>query len=123
VVACGSDKVTTPTGPSSLVIEDIVIGTGAAVLRGDTISVNYVGTFLDGRQFDSSINHGGVSTFRIGVGQVIAGWDQGIPGMRVGGKRRLTVPSTLAYGSTGNAAVPPNTPLRFDIDLLSIGAR
>lgn len=124
LVGCGggSGGSDTPSGPTTLQIEDLVVGTGASVVAGDTVSVNYVGTFLDGRQFDSS--RGQPVAFQIGVGQVIAGWDQGLIGMRVGGKRRLIIPSSLAYGSTGRPPViPPNTPLRFDIDLVAIAGK
>ena len=75
------------------------------------------------RKFDASADHGGPFTFRVGVGQVIKGWDQGIPGMRVGGKRRLTVPSDLAYGPAGSGPIPPNTPLRFEVELVSIAGK
>jgi FKBP-type peptidyl-prolyl cis-trans isomerase len=114
--ACGGG--TEPLGPqvTSLVIEDVVVGTGATVVAGNTVTVRYVGTFLDGRQFDA----GTLPPFRVGVGAVIAGFDQGLVGMRVGGKRRLTIPSELAYGSRGNGPIPPNTPLRFEIDLLAV---
>ncbi|PYQ53370.1 MAG: peptidylprolyl isomerase [Acidobacteria bacterium] len=110
-------------GPTTLQIEDLVVGTGATAVAGDTVSVNYVGTFLDGRKFDASADHGGPFTFRVGAGQVIKGWDQGIPGMRVGGKRRLTVPSDLAYGPAGSGPIPPNTPLRFEVELVSIAGK
>ena len=119
VAACGSGN--EPTGPqvTSLVIEDVVVGTGATVVAGDTVTVRYVGTFLDGRQFDA----GTLPPFRVGVGAVIPGFDQGLVGMRVGGKRRLTIPADLAYGSRGNGPIPPNTPLRFEIDLLAIAGK
>jgi FKBP-type peptidyl-prolyl cis-trans isomerase len=112
----------TPAGLTTLQIEDLTVGTGPAVVAGDTIFVNYVGTFLDGRQFDSS--RGQPIAFQIGVGRVIAGWDQGLIGMRVGGRRRLTIPSSLAYGSAGfPPIIPPNTPLRFEIDLVAIAGK
>jgi FKBP-type peptidyl-prolyl cis-trans isomerase len=82
-----------------------------------------VGTFLDGRKFDASADHGGPISFQVGVGRLIKGWDQGIPGMKVGGKRRLTVPSDLAYGSQGTTGIPPNTPLRLEVDLVSIAGK
>jgi FKBP-type peptidyl-prolyl cis-trans isomerase FkpA len=124
ILGCGgNDTPTTPTGSGNLVVEDLTIGTGAVAAAGDTLTVNYVGMFLDGRVFDSSANQGAPFTFRLGVGAVIAGWDQGIPGMRVGGKRRLTIPPELAYGSTGRGSIPPNTTLRFEVELLSIAGR
>lgn len=117
--ACGSSD-SSPTGPSSLVIEDLVIGTGATAANGDTITVNYVGTLTNGQKFDASADHGGPFTFRLGVGAVIAGWDQGLVGMRVGGQRRLTIPPSLAYGSRSVGSIPPNSTLIFVVDLLSI---
>ena len=121
VVACGSDM-NTPTGPSSLVTEDLSVGIGAAAANGDTVTVNYTGMFLDGRVFDTSVGKTPY-TFRIGAGQVIAGFEQGVVGMRVGGRRRVTIPPDLAYGSTGQGPIPPNTPIRFEIELLSIAGR
>jgi len=125
LAGCGGGQSDMPAtqGPTTLQIEDLVVGTGATAVAGDTVSVNYVGTFLDGRKFDASADHGGPFTFRVGAGQVIKGWDQGIPGMRVGGKRRLTVPSDLAYGPAGSGPIPPNTPLRFEVELVSIAGK
>jgi FKBP-type peptidyl-prolyl cis-trans isomerase len=123
LVGCGGDKGTTDTpGPTSLQIEDLVVGTGATVVAGDTITINYVGTFLDGRVFDQSTPGQPVTfPFPIGVGRFIQGFDQGLIGMRVGGRRRLTVPSSLAYGSQGSPpTIPPNTPLRFEVELVGI---
>jgi len=120
--ACGGGSSPSSSSPdgSRLLIEDLVVGTGPAVVVGDTVSVNYVGTFTDGRQFDSSADHGGPYAFRVGAGQVIAGWDQGVPGMQVGGRRRLTIPPSLAYGSQGRGVIPPNATLVFEIELVSI---
>jgi FKBP-type peptidyl-prolyl cis-trans isomerase len=119
LVACGGD---TPTGPSSVVVEDLVVGTGATAATGNTVTVNYVGRLQNGTQFDSSYDRGQPYTFRLGAGQVIAGWDQGVPGMKVGGKRRLTIPPSLAYGSQGYGPIPPNSTLVFEIELLSIAS-
>ena len=106
---------------SELKIEDIVVGTGREVKKGDTVVMHYTGTLLDGTKFDSSVDRGTPFTTQIGVGQVIQGWDQGVPGMKVGGKRRLTIPSSLGYGSRGaGAAIPPNAGLIFDVELISI---
>jgi FKBP-type peptidyl-prolyl cis-trans isomerase len=102
------------------VSEDLVVGTGATAVAGDTVTVNYVGTFTDGTVFDSSYVRGQPFTFQVGVGQVIAGFDQGVLGMKVGGKRRLTIPPSLAYGSQGSGSIPPNATLKFDVDLVSI---
>ena len=119
LVGCGSD---TPTSPDTgtLVSEDLVVGTGATAVAGDTVTVNYIGTFTNGTKFDSSYDRGQPYTFQVGVGNVIAGFDQGVIGMKVGGKRRLTIPPSLAYGSQGNGSIPPNATLKFDIDLVSI---
>lgn len=121
MAACGSNN-DTPTGPSQpLVVEDLVVGTGAAAAVGNTLTVNYTGTFLDGSKFDSSLDPGRTPfSFILGAGQVIAGWDQGLAGMKVGGKRKLTIPPELAYGSTGKGSIPPNTTLVFVVDLLSV---
>jgi peptidylprolyl isomerase len=127
LVGCGGDSGTTTdtSGPTSLQIEDLVVGTGATVVAGDTITINYVGTFLDGRVFDQSPPGQPVTfPFPIGIGRFIAGFDQGLIGMRVGGRRRLTIPSNLAYGSAGNPpAIPPNTPLRFEVTLVAIAGK
>ncbi len=112
-----------PTGPTSLTIEDLTAGTGATAANGDTVTVHYVGTLLNGAKFDSSYDAGRPFTFRIGAGQVIAGWEQGVPGMKVGGKRRLTIPPSLAYGSQAVGSIPPNSTLRFEIDLVSIAGK
>ena len=112
LAACGggnsSDSATTPTGGGTLVVEDLVVGTGATAGVGDTVTVNYVGTLTNGTKFDSSYDRGQTFSFRIGAGQVIAGWDQGVPGMKVGGKRRLTIPPSLGYGNQANGPIPAN---------------
>lgn len=119
LVGCGSDSPTSPdTG--TLVSEDLVVGTGATAVSGDTVTVHYIGTFTDGTKFDSSYDRAQPFTFRVGVGQVIAGFDQGVIGMKVGGKRRLTIPPSLAYGTQGSGVIPPNTTLKFEVELLSI---
>lgn len=125
LVGCGSggDSASIPTGPSSLTVEDLVLGTGATAASGDTVTVHYVGTLLNGTQFDSSYAAGRPFSFRIGAGQVIAGWEQGVPGMKVGGKRRLTIPPSLAYGNQAVGPIPANSTLRFEIDLLSIAGK
>ena len=123
LMACGGGNGAsdTPTGPTTLQIEDITVGTGATAAVGDTVTVNYVGTFLDGRVFDPGT---APITFRIGAAQVIPGFEQGMVGMRVGGKRRLTIPSALAYGSQGAGnTIPPNTPIRFEVTLVSIAGK
>ena len=90
---------------------------------GDTVSVHYVGTLTNGTVFDSSYSRNQPFTFRVGVGQVIAGWDQGIPGMKVGGKRRLTIPPSLGYGNQAVGSIPANSTLIFDVELLSIAGK
>ncbi len=124
-VGCGSSNDTTGASTSgTLGIEDLVVGSGPTAAVGDVVTVNYVGTLTNGTKFDSSYDRGQPYVFRLGVGAVIAGWDQGVPGMRVGGKRRLTIPPSLAYGSAGYPpAIPPNATLIFDIELLSIAGK
>ena len=116
IPACSSD----PAGPSSgtLGIEDVTIGTGATAVAGDTVTVSYIGTFTNGNQFDA-----GTFSFRLGVGAVIKGFDDGVVGMRVGGRRRLTIPPNLAYGSQGTSGIPGNSTLRFDITLIAIAGK
>ena len=106
---------------SELIIEDQQLGTGAEVASGDTVTMHYTGMFEDGKTFDSSHERGEPFTTKIGVGRVIQGWDQGILGMKVGGKRKLTIPGNLAYGPSGIAGViPPNATLVFETELLAI---
>jgi len=127
LAACGggnsSDSATTPTGGGTLVVEDLVVGTGATAGVGDTVTVNYVGTLTNGTKFDSSYDRGQTFSFRIGAGQVIAGWDQGVPGMKIGGKRRLTIPPSLGYGNQAVGPIPANSTLLFDVDLVSIAGK
>ena len=111
----------TTTLPGGLVVKDTTVGTGPAVKSGDTVTVHYVGTLTDGKEFDSSRKHGQPFTFEVGKGRVIKGWDAGLVGMKVGGHRKLTIPSDLAYGDRGmSGAIPPKATLLFDIELLSI---
>lgn len=105
---------------SGLVYEDVLIGDGKMADPGLTVSVHYTGTFTDGRKFDSSLDRGQPYTFELGSGSVIRGWDEGIKGMRVGGKRKLTIPSDLAYGAAGRGQIPPNTTLLFDVELVGV---
>lgn len=109
---------------NGLKIEDLKVGTGPEAKQGDTITVNYVGALENGTVFDASDKHGGPATFQIGVGQLIKGWDEGIPGMKVGGKRKLVVPPSLGYGSQniGNGLIPPNSTLVFEVELLAVQA-
>ncbi len=119
----GDSGSTAPTGGGTLVIEDLVVGTGATAAVGDLVTVNYVGTLTNGTKFDSSYDRGQPYTFRIGAGQVIAGWDQGVPGMKVGGKRRLTIPPSLGYGNQAYGPIPANSTLVFEIELVSIAGK
>jgi FKBP-type peptidyl-prolyl cis-trans isomerase len=125
LAACGGDgdTGTSPSGGGTLVSEDLVVGTGATAAVGDTVTVHYVGTFTNGSKFDSSYDRGQPYSFPLGAGQVITGFDQGVTGMKVGGKRRLTIPPSLAYGSTGQGSIPPNTTIVFEVDLLSIAGK
>lgn len=107
------------TTPSGLKYEDTVVGTGASPKNGQRVTVNYTGTFTDGRVFDSSVGKQPF-TFIIGQGSVIRGWDEGVLTMKVGGKRILSIPSALAYGTRGNGPIPPNTDLLFEVELISV---
>lgn len=111
----------TPTiDTTGLKIEDLTIGTGPAVKNGDTVSINYVGTLPDGTKFDSSYDRGEPFETQIGVGAVIKGWDLGVVGMKVGGKRRLTIPPSLGYGDQQAGTIPPNSTLIFEVELMGI---
>ena len=102
-------------------MEDLVVGTGDEAKKGKMVSVHYTGWLTDGKKFDSSKDRGQPFGFPLGAGHVIAGWDQGVVGMKVGGKRKLTIPPELAYGDAGQPPViPPKATLLFDIELLSI---
>ena len=102
-------------------IETLKEGNGSETKNGDTISVHYTGILENGTKFDSSIDRGTPFSFTLGTGQVIQGWDLGVLGMRVGERRKLTIPSELAYGSAGvPGAIPPNATLVFEVELLSI---
>lgn len=106
---------------SELVIEDVLVGEGDEATSGSNVTVHYTGTFEDGREFDSSVGRGPFC-FPLGAGRVIKGWDLGVAGMKVGGKRRLTIPGHLAYGERGaGGVIPPNATLLFDVELLSVG--
>lgn len=103
-----------------MVIDDIKIGTGAAVAEGDTVSVHYIGTLQNGTEFDNSRKRGSTFEFTVGEGRVIPGWEQGVIGMKVGGQRTLVIPPELAYGERGIGPIPPNSTLIFVIELLTI---
>jgi peptidylprolyl isomerase len=108
--------------PSGLRFRDDVAGTGATAGAGQTVSVHYTGTLTDGQKFDSSRDRGKPFQFQLGVGQVIRGWDEGVDGMKVGGRRTLVIPPELGYGSRGAGnVIPPNATLVFDVELLGVG--
>jgi peptidylprolyl isomerase len=117
-------KVTPPSGPApaKLISKDLIVGSGPAAKTGDTVSVNYVGVlYKGGQEFDASWKRNQPFSFPLGQGQVIPGWDQGVAGMKVGGRRELIIPSALAYGPMGQPpTIPPNAPLVFVIDMLGI---
>jgi peptidylprolyl isomerase len=115
-------KVTVPSGPApkKLEIKDLIVGSGAEAKAGETVTVNYVGVlYKGGKEFDASWKRNEPFSFTLGKGQVIAGWDQGVAGMKVGGRRELIIPSELAYKAQGSPpTIPPNAPLVFVVDLL-----
>ena len=105
----------------SLQIDDVKVGDGDEAAAGHTVSVHYTGTLTDGKKFDSSKDRNQPFEFSLGAGQVIAGWDQGVAGMKVGGVRKLTIPPDLAYGASGvPGAIPPNSTLVFEVELLRV---
>ena len=103
-----------------LVIDDIVIGTGPAVTTGDTVTVHYIGTLPNGQEFDNSHKRGKPFTFTVGRGRVIAGWEEGLVGMQVGGQRILVIPADKAYGQAGYGPIPGGATLVFAVELLDI---
>jgi FKBP-type peptidyl-prolyl cis-trans isomerase len=106
---------------SGLQYEEVTVGTGAEAKAGMQVTAHYHGTLTDGTVFDSSYTRGQPFGFRLGGGQVIKGWDEGIAGMKVGGKRRLTIPPDLGYGERGaGGAIPPNATLVFDVELVDV---
>ena len=107
--------------PDGLKYVDLVEGTGPSPQKGQTVSVQYTGTLQNGKKFDSSYDHGGKPyEFRIGTGAVIKGWDEGLMTMKVGGKRKLTIPAALGYGAAGSANIPPNATLIFEVEMLTV---
>src|SRR5690242_14802563 len=109
------------TTSSGLKYVDQVVGTGDAAVAGKTASVHYTGWLESGKKFDSSVDRGQPFSFPLGAGRVIKGWDEGVQGMRVGGKRKLIIPSNLGYGPRGaGGVIPPNATLIFEVELLSV---
>jgi FKBP-type peptidyl-prolyl cis-trans isomerase len=105
-----------------LEVIDLVVGQGAEATAGKTVSVHYTGTLTNGKKFDSSLDRGQPFKFPLGAGRVIKGWDQGVAGMKVGGKRKLTIPPELAYGNqdVGGGLIPPNSTLVFEVELRGV---
>ena len=109
------------TAATALKMEDLKVGTGAEAVAGKTVSVHYTGWLTDGKKFDSSLDRGQPFEFQLGAGQVIQGWDKGVAGMKVGGKRKLTIPSDMGYGARGaGGVIPPNATLVFEVELLGV---
>jgi peptidylprolyl isomerase len=126
VVSPERPQVDKPEGdiPFELGIEDLAVGEGAEATKGTKVSVHYVGVaFSSGEEFDASWNRDQPFEFKLGQGQVIPGWDAGVQGMKVGGRRKLTIPSAMAYGArgAGGGVIKPHEPLVFVVDLLSVG--
>jgi len=106
---------------SGLQYDDLKVGSGKMAEPGMNVLVNYTGWLLDGTKFDSNLDHGGQPfKFQLGGGQVISGWDEGVKGMRIGGKRKLTIPPDMGYGKNGMGPIPPNATLVFDVELLDV---
>lgn len=105
---------------NGLKIQDLKVGTGPEAKTGNTVAVNYIGTLENGTKFDSSYDRGEAFQFLLGAGEVIKGWDIGVAGMKVGGKRKLVIPASLAYGERGIGPIPPNATLVFEVELLAV---
>jgi FKBP-type peptidyl-prolyl cis-trans isomerase FkpA len=105
---------------AGVTVQDLKVGGGATATSGKVVSAHYIGRFPDGTKFDSSYDAGPPVEFLLGAGKVIKGWDLGIEGMRVGGKRKLTIPPELAYGARGGGPIPPNATLVFDVELMAV---
>ena len=112
---------TQTTTASGLVIEELEVGTGTEATAGQQVQVHYTGWLTDGKKFDSSKDRNDPFVFGLGARQVIAGWDEGVQGMKVGGKRKLTIPASLGYGARGaGGVIPPNATLVFEVELLAV---
>lgn len=116
--ASGGKEIVTSSGLQYI---DQVVGTGDVAKAGQTVSVHYTGWLTNGTKFDSSVDRGQPFSFPLGAGRVIKGWDEGVQGMKVGGKRKLTIPANLGYGARGaGGVIPPNATLVFDVELLGV---
>jgi FKBP-type peptidyl-prolyl cis-trans isomerase len=119
--ATSAQPATSAAAVTKLLKEDLKVGKGTAAKTGDTVKVHYTGTLLDGSKFDSSRDRDEPFQFKLGTGMVIKGWDEGIVGMKPGGRRKLTIPADMAYGKNGHPPViPPDSPLVFDVELIEI---
>lgn len=117
----GAPNAASEGAATDLKIEDLKVGEGAEATAGKTVSVHYTGWLTDGKKFDSSVDRGQPFKFSLGAGQVIQGWDKGVAGMKVGGKRKLTIPPQLGYGERGaGSIIPPNATLVFEVELLDV---
>ncbi|HEY2004648.1 MAG TPA: FKBP-type peptidyl-prolyl cis-trans isomerase [Candidatus Saccharimonadia bacterium] len=117
----GPSASATASPTDKLVVTDEKVGTGTEAVAGKTVTVNYVGTLTNGTKFDSSYDRNQPFSFTLGQGQVIKGWDQGVAGMKVGGKRKLVIPPDLGYGAQGaGSSIPPNATLVFEVELLDV---
>jgi FKBP-type peptidyl-prolyl cis-trans isomerase len=117
----GSTTASASGQPDQLIVQDETVGTGAVAEPGDLVSVNYTGKFQDGTVFDTSVGKSPIQ-FPLGQGYVIPGWDQGLVGMKVGGKRLLVIPPSLGYGSTVHGSIPANSTLIFEVELVGVQA-
>jgi FKBP-type peptidyl-prolyl cis-trans isomerase FkpA len=109
------------TTPSGLIIDELVVGAGAEAAAGQQVTVHYTGWLTNGTKFDSSKDRGDPFIFPLGAGRVIKGWDEGVQGMKIGGKRKLTIPPALGYGTRGaGGVIPPNATLVFEVELLGV---
>jgi FKBP-type peptidyl-prolyl cis-trans isomerase FkpA len=116
-----TERMPPTTTASGLVFEELVVGTGNAAASGQKVSVHYTGWLTNGTKFDSSKDRGEPFVFPLGKGHVIKGWDEGVAGMKVGGKRKLTIPPALGYGARGaGGVIPPNATLVFEVELLDV---
>lgn len=120
IAAAGCGRKGPPRNVGGVTVEDLKVGRGATATTGKVVSAHYTGRFPDGKKFDSSYDAGLPIDFQLGTGKVIKGWDLGIEGMRVGGKRKLTIPPELAYGARGGGPIPPNATLVFDVELVAV---